>query len=360
MRHNKTFVLFRPASAMPPDATSLLGGGVVGPRRQDTATRLSSQEIRNLKNLASASRNSRRRSVNDTPKSMTRSFRNLNPLARMREHLKLKLDAFEAISPLGAYCSSADIRLLARACSIRTFGHGQELWDSPFYLVLQGLVSVKDETGAVLCIRKEGTFFSRHASLTQSRLVVGNRSGAMVLLVTNEGRLEEFHEGCSAIGKEGYDALVSTDIAAALSTVPFIKEAQLDAVALRKLGELCSYSALAEGWFRTPHTPHIPHTPHMDIDNQPRRFLCSRSLHLRRPICLSTRRPGHFLLCDSKGNGRGSNPSAAGPAPINRTTESHCQGLQIGWQRDSEAGGDFWLACARDWPGMAPVGRRRA
>ena len=78
----------------------------------------------------------------------------------------------------------------------------QELWDSPFYLVLGGVVSVLDESGAVLCIRKEGSFFSQNAgkgifepgkAATEETRVICT-TPASVLYVSSDFRLEEFLE----------------------------------------------------------------------------------------------------------------------------------------------------------------------
>ena len=65
-------------------------------------------------------------------------------------------------TPLGAYLNEEELLKLARACSILRFRKGKPLRESPFYLLIEGVVSVVAvESGLELCSRT--SFFTRHA-----------------------------------------------------------------------------------------------------------------------------------------------------------------------------------------------------
>ena len=146
------------------------------------------------------------------------------PMAIFRRYREatgmLKFAALDSTSPLGAYLSEAEMLRLARACSIRRFAKGASLPDSPFYLVLDGVIRVLDEqTGKVLCKRKQWSFFSRHAGQGILRLGIEGASTllvadeeARVLLVSSEDRLDAFYYHCSPEAQEGYDAIVHTNL----------------------------------------------------------------------------------------------------------------------------------------------------
>ena len=195
-------------------------------------------------------------------------------LRRWRELTGIKYAALDATSPLGAYLNEKELQELARACAIRTFKEGDSLPESPFYIVLDGAVTVMEATtGDVVCTRGQWSFFTSLAGegLTgkgeEGMMRVGAaaparggasgtedadilcvcREDSRVLLVANEDRLDSFYWGCSAEGQGGYDAIVHTNLANTLMEVPFISEADVDRPSLRKLGELCSYHAVQEG-----------------------------------------------------------------------------------------------------------------
>lgn len=165
-----------------------------------------------------------------------------------------KRNALETASPLGAYFSDAELTKLAQLCHIVRFRQGRQLPESPFYLVLDGIVAVLDATATTeLTSRRAGSFFTRHAgqgnvsrgggNTSLQTLLVGKTSGH-VLVAPDEEALAVFYETLSAGSREGYNAIVSTNMATVLGSVGFIRDAALDAVAMRKLGELCSYVTL--------------------------------------------------------------------------------------------------------------------
>ena len=77
--------------------------------------------------------------------------------------------------------------------------------------------------------------------------LIGKSAGSMLLGPTDETKLEDFYLSLSLEGREGYDAIVSTNISTVLSSVNFINEANLSQAMLRKCGELCSYMPLQPG-----------------------------------------------------------------------------------------------------------------
>ena len=76
-----------------------------------------------------------------------------------------KLFALEKQSPLGAYLSAAELGRLARLCSIVRFGENRSIRnDSPFYLVLDGCVTViaVDDAQEALAAAEHGGRRSSH------------------------------------------------------------------------------------------------------------------------------------------------------------------------------------------------------
>ena len=204
-----------------------------------------------------------------------KAFKGLKtPYRLIRDHRirqQLKIHSLGTTSPLGAYCSSKEIEDLAKCCSIVRFAEKRELWESPFYLVLEGEVGVVSAVGGLLCTRAAGSFFSRHAgegvlssdvnrqqnarsaeimaATPEAETTLLCRTPVLVLLVTAEYALQQFLERCSASAFRGYDAIISTNLATRLNRVEFIKEAGLRVGDLTHLGELCSYIALNPGDF---------------------------------------------------------------------------------------------------------------
>ena len=185
--------------------------------------------------------------------------------SRRRVAKQLKVASLSSTSPLGAYCTQEEIRELARCCSVRSFAIGAELWESPFYLVLTGEISVIGANGMQLCTRSSGSFFSRHAGMGVMEVIHQSQNAksaelmaatgevqtilkakrkSLVLLVTAEGRLMNFLEKCSPVAFHGYDAIVSTNMATRLNGVGFLKDAGLAGWEFSRLGEMCLYVAL--------------------------------------------------------------------------------------------------------------------
>ena len=201
----------------------------------------------------------------------------------------IKFAALDAASPLGSYLNEAELLLLARSCSVRGFKEGESLPDSPFYIVLDGAVTVMEaDTGDVVCTRPQWSFFTNragqgvveegvhsnglseasivsvptqlrrgksekiapdkfHAVDSSGEIACVCRDDCRVLLVSSQDRLERFYFSCSSVGQDGYDSIVHTNLSTTLMEVPFIIQADVDRASLRKLGELCSYLALQEG-----------------------------------------------------------------------------------------------------------------
>ena len=190
----------------------------------------------------------------------------------------------EHCSPLGAYLTRGELERVAGACRIVRFKAGSELLESPFYLVLEGTIAVRANGVAAvgsreLCTRSTGAFFTSNAgkgvlvpnappkatpgpstSLRRQRTATSlgstvvsetslvGKTGGRVLLVWNDERLLEVVErGLSAGGRDGFESIVSTNLATVLGSIPFIGDAGLDGSALRALGELCSYMTATEG-----------------------------------------------------------------------------------------------------------------
>ena len=162
-----------------------------------------------------------------------------------------KAELLMTASPLGAYLTDEQVKRLASCCGVAKFGaDGTELFESPFYLVLEGVVSVQDvDTDTELCTRQKGSFFTRKAGQAagSTRLrttkLLGKEKGK-VMLVTKEDALDTFYASLPSHAREGYDAIVSTNVATVLSSVEFIQQADVDPAHLRHLGELCAYLAL--------------------------------------------------------------------------------------------------------------------
>ena len=192
-----------------------------------------------------------------------------------------KLYVLEHWSPLGAYLSAQDLHHLARACHVVNFREGGRLHESPFYIVVEGTVSVFSAEEALptereLCRRGAGAFFTRRAGeghvraraptpASESRRqsfservthgeaehvteLLGSEAGK-VLLVSSDDRIDDFGERCTPTGRDGFESIVSTNLSTVLSDVPFIHEAHLTSGALRSLAELCSYETAAAGAF---------------------------------------------------------------------------------------------------------------
>ena len=77
--------------------------------------------------------------------------------------------------------------------------------------------------------------------------LMGKSAGSVLLGPTEESKLEGFYLSLTQEGREGYDAIISTNISTVLSSVNFINEANLSQAMLRKCGELCSYMSLQPG-----------------------------------------------------------------------------------------------------------------
>ena len=151
-------------------------------------------------------------------------------------------------TPLGAYLNEEELLKLARACSILRFRKGKPLRESPFYLLIEGVVSVVAvESGLELCSRT--SFFTRHAGqdgvTVMETSLVGKESGK-VLVVSSEYKLDDFYDMCSSQGREGYAMVVSTNLSHLLRNVDFVKESHLSGAELLKLAEMCSYLAVPE------------------------------------------------------------------------------------------------------------------
>ena len=199
-----------------------------------------------------------RSSLSTDQLSRLNALRHGQPVAKSaRAKREMKFDALKALSPLGAYLDDVELNMVARSCSIVRFEPGRNLPESPFYLLLDGVVAVLSGGGDELCTRRQGTFFTRHAGQGNAKdahkhfspretTIVGREPGR-VLLVTSGVRLTDAYESWSSETREGYDAIVSTNLATLLSSVGFIQQANIPSTKLRRLGELCSYLALPEG-----------------------------------------------------------------------------------------------------------------
>jgi CRP-like cAMP-binding protein len=161
-------------------------------------------------------------------------------------------------SPLGAYLSPDELNRLSKLCTITKFRKGKPIQaDSPFYLVIDGVVAVMDDDAVTeLTSRRAGAFFTRMAGRgavkgRKAKMVdttlMGKSSGSVLLGPTDEEKLDDFYLRLSLEAREGYDAIISTNISTVLSSVNFINEANLSQAMLRKCGELCSYMPLRPG-----------------------------------------------------------------------------------------------------------------
>ena len=161
-------------------------------------------------------------------------------------------------SPLGAYLNPDELKQLAKLCSITRFKKGKPIQaDSPFYLVVDGVVAVMDDDAVTeLTSRRAGSFFTRMAgrgavkgrkAKSIDTTLMGKTSGSLLLGPTDEESLENFYLRLSLEAREGYDAIISTNISTVLSSVNFIDEANPTPAMLRKCGELCSYMPLHPG-----------------------------------------------------------------------------------------------------------------
>ena len=158
-------------------------------------------------------------------------------------------------SPLGAYLNPDELNQLAKMCSIVRFKKGKPIQaESPFYLVVEGVVAVMDDDAVTeLTSRRAGSFFTRMAgrgavkgrkAKSIETALMGKTSGSLLLGPTDEESLDNFYLRLSSEAREGYDAIISTNISTVLSSVNFINEANPTQAMLRKCGELCSYMPL--------------------------------------------------------------------------------------------------------------------
>jgi CRP-like cAMP-binding protein len=158
-------------------------------------------------------------------------------------------------SPLGAYLNPDELNQLAKICSIVRFKKGKPIQaESPFYLVVEGVVAVMDDDAVTeLTSRRAGSFFTRMAgrgavkgrkAKSIETALMGKTSGSLLLGPTDEESLDNFYLRLSSEAREGYDAIISTNISTVLSSVNFINEANPTQAMLRKCGELCSYMPL--------------------------------------------------------------------------------------------------------------------
>lgn len=248
--------------------TKMLMDKVLSDQSQDSFTRSSSastsvpmaERSQSRSRQVVQSQTSARQTMSDHGKAALRLLFNPQSVIRKyREDQKLRFAALDASSPLGAYLDRTELQRLAHACSIKRFAQGKHLPESPFYIVLSGLVAAVSSGGDDICTRTNGAFFSREvagtkfSSLLHKATIVEHttalvcRRPTTVMLVTSDVRLDYFYELCSHVGKEGYDSIVGSNLVGALGEVPFLKDANVDTTILRKLGELCSYLALREG-----------------------------------------------------------------------------------------------------------------
>lgn len=177
-------------------------------------------------------------------------------LLKTGDSLKRKANALRLLSPFGAYLREKELLDLAMACSISCVHRNKELADSPFYVLINGRVAVKDvASGEVVCVKYQGSFFTRRVGLGQisddtdlsmSTVIVGVERGK-VLLVSSSYLLGQFYGGVSVIGQEAFLDICSSNIGTQLNSVPFIKEAALKPRDLVQLGEMCSYLAVSAG-----------------------------------------------------------------------------------------------------------------
>jgi CRP-like cAMP-binding protein len=187
---------------------------------------------------------------------MSRADEAAQDLLKTGNSLKRKVNALRLLSPFGAYLREKELLDLATACSISSVRSGKELDDSPFYVLISGCVAVKDvASGEVLCVKHQGSFFTRRVGLGQisddtdlslSTVVFGVERGKM-LLVSSSFLLGQFYSGVSAIGQEAFLDICSSNIGTQLNSIPFIKEAALKARDVVQLGEMCSYLAVSPG-----------------------------------------------------------------------------------------------------------------
>ena len=92
-----------------------------------------------------------------------------------------KLQLLGERSPLGAYLSSAELNRLAKLCSIVCFSKGKSIQaDSPFYLVIDGVVSVMDDDEVS---QRASASAPASASVSLSNLTPGPHTRAHVYIV---------------------------------------------------------------------------------------------------------------------------------------------------------------------------------
>lgn len=96
-----------------------------------------------------------------------------------RTERSLKRWLLEHVSPLGAYLSEWELARLSRACAIVRFAAGKPIPESPFYVVLEGEISVLSSDGEELLVRDSGSFFTRLAGQGKVNSVQGHELGAV-------------------------------------------------------------------------------------------------------------------------------------------------------------------------------------
>ena len=96
-----------------------------------------------------------------------------------RTERSLKRWLLEHVSPLGAYLSEWELARLSRACAIVRFTAGKPIPESPFYVVLEGEISVLSSDGEELLVRDSGSFFTRLAGQGNVSSVQGHELGAV-------------------------------------------------------------------------------------------------------------------------------------------------------------------------------------
>lgn len=174
-------------------------------------------------------------------------------LFKAGDSTKRRINALRLLSPFGAYLQEHELLALVKSCSIVSVRCGQQLAESPFYILITGRVAVNDiASGETVCVKHQGSFFTRRVGLGQitddtavsiTTVIVG-ADWCQVLLVTSCYLLSKFYADVSSVGKEAFLDICSSNIGTQLNQVPFIRKAGLQPRDLVQLGEMCSYLAV--------------------------------------------------------------------------------------------------------------------
>jgi len=152
---------------------------------------------------------------------MSQADETTHGLLRKGSLMQRKVNALRLLSPFGAFFKEKELLDLARACSITSIRAGRELAESPFYVLISGVVTVKDTaTDDILCKKHQGSFFTRRVGLGQistvthlaiSTVLVGAQQGK-VLMVSSSYLLGQFYGEVSTIGREAFLDICSSNI----------------------------------------------------------------------------------------------------------------------------------------------------